>query len=1011
MDTTQKYKLDVDTLLRTVMSLEAQFAEQARQTSIPYWATDLVNRISGLESANESLQKNLLDVVIANKLLEDRLQQLGQSNSASAATAAMGSPERHARDDTYGSSNISQSKLIEKIRNEYEIYVQNVRNNMELKFTSLSVEIERAYKLIQSRPTTTDFQHMIHQIQTLETKLYENVQEVSSTMKTTIQDNISHEMSHIVSQLKNNENLTDQNFQLIFTKFDNQANDVEKIRGNMREFTEFVKSNLEEINAKSTTFTAQVEENKDKIAHQFDELSQRMAIFEENQNAATESYVDIKATISRRLLGIDDIILQHDAKHSEAGKVQEAKLNRMNEQLVEIEDSIKQLRLDSEQEQLKLSEHLLSHDERIRELEEHGQSVDDEIDIMQSNHNQTMTKIAGINNHINYHASKLEDLEVKLAKQEMVNSAKYQIIDSLQEQILKVNGEAASLSKKLKDVLLTSESISSEISQLQAHDKKIDVEITKLNLIWDETSAIREALKTCENREGSQHYQLVKLTESLNEVKTSISSIQEENIQRESNLQTRLQELQEALSRRDRSVVSSPKGTTKTGTSASSATANAAIPSDLLQQVHTLSHRMDEMTIMMDLINSRESIAQSDGMIHGHHIPLQQPAAHHPVTHDRHHEPAKHHAHVDAPHSHGSVSSHHSVHSIPVVHPQQSSQSPRLPAITRHSPKPSPRQSFSASANQHSAVITEMMHASTSTAGSPRSPTAARKHSTGIISIHAPHHHHHAGMDDTLSEPETVTSQAPVHAPTTGILAMSYASHQPRSPAAIRSPSNQQPMPAAEEFSYPKQPFINPVVKVKDKDNDNRSLSSSQSKLPTSNSYKHHEDASQVESLSSSKPSPSDVQSLIELCQAYEDQCVQRSNVLDFTDIITETIAAVSRRQAAHIAASVDEEVVRNTIHSDENAFLTDDAVSQARQSRVLRLLDDVREVVVKRQPHPGIIRIDSREKFFKKLKMALDMWLSKYDQVFVIGNSRLGRVKIPSCIACDRPLLRKVSL
>ena len=26
-----------------------------------------------------------------------------------------------------------------------------------------------------------------------------------------------------------------------------------------------------------------------------------------------------------------------------------------------------------------------------------------------------------------------------------------------------------------------------------------------------------------------------------------------------------------------------------------------------------------------------------------------------------------------------------------------------------------------------------------------------------------------------------------------------------------------------------------------------------------------------------------------------------------------------------------------------------------------------------------------------------------------MVGNSRLGRVKIPSCLACDRPLIDKV--
>ena len=34
---------------------------------------------------------------------------------------------------------------------------------------------------------------------------------------------------------------------------------------------------------------------------------------------------------------------------------------------------------------------------------------------------------------------------------------------------------------------------------------------------------------------------------------------------------------------------------------------------------------------------------------------------------------------------------------------------------------------------------------------------------------------------------------------------------------------------------------------------------------------------------------------------------------------------------------------------------------------------------------------------------------MSKHDQMMVVGNSRLGRTKIPSCIACDRPMMDKV--
>ena len=34
---------------------------------------------------------------------------------------------------------------------------------------------------------------------------------------------------------------------------------------------------------------------------------------------------------------------------------------------------------------------------------------------------------------------------------------------------------------------------------------------------------------------------------------------------------------------------------------------------------------------------------------------------------------------------------------------------------------------------------------------------------------------------------------------------------------------------------------------------------------------------------------------------------------------------------------------------------------------------------------------------------------MSKHDQILLIGSSSLGRLKIPTCIACDRPLADKV--
>merc|ERR1712167_308220 len=45
---------------------------------------------------------------------------------------------------------------------------------------------------------------------------------------------------------------------------------------------------------------------------------------------------------------------------------------------------------------------------------------------------------------------------------------------------------------------------------------------------------------------------------------------------------------------------------------------------------------------------------------------------------------------------------------------------------------------------------------------------------------------------------------------------------------------------------------------------------------------------------------------------------------------------------------------------------------------------------------------------FLSRTYHAFQLAISKYDQVLTTGHTRLGRVSVPSCIACDRPLLAK---
>ena len=66
-----------------------------------------------------------------------------------------------------------------------------------------------------------------------------------------------------------------------------------------------------------------------------------------------------------------------------------------------------------------------------------------------------------------------------------------------------------------------------------------------------------------------------------------------------------------------------------------------------------------------------------------------------------------------------------------------------------------------------------------------------------------------------------------------------------------------------------------------------------------------------------------------------------------------------------------------------------------------------VSEEITRRYPDAGVVRQEARAKVIRKVQQAIEMSLSKSDQVTVVGNSRLlaKRLDVPRCVACERPL------
>ena len=152
---------------------------------------------------------------------------------------------------------------------------------------------------------------------------------------------------------------------------------------------------------------------------------------------------------------------------------------------------------------------------------------------------------------------------------------------------------------------------------------------------------------------------------------------------------------------------------------------------------------------------------------------------------------------------------------------------------------------------------------------------------------------------------------------------------------------------------------------------------------------------------------------MAELCESYEDISVRKTNVPALPSTMCEQITATAQVMTAFISTYTDAELVqkaiRNQIYDAGDIPSEDFNATERREMHIEEFIVETLDIVARSHPQTGLIRLDAREKFTKQLKKALMMCMSKHDQVLLLGNSRLGRIKIPSCIACDRPLLDKV--
>ena len=123
------------------------------------------------------------------------------------------------------------------------------------------------------------------------------------------------------------------------------------------------------------------------------------------------------------------------------------------------------------------------------------------------------------------------------------------------------------------------------------------------------------------------------------------------------------------------------------------------------------------------------------------------------------------------------------------------------------------------------------------------------------------------------------------------------------------------------------------------------------------------------------------------------------------------TISLVTQEMADYIAQKADVWAIEQTIHGAPEDHPYSDSTIETRRQRIFQnFMELVSEEITRRYPDAGAVRQEARAKTIRKIQEAIEMALSKFDQVTVIGNSRLlaRRLDVPKCVTCDRPLYNR---
>lgn len=180
--------VDTLSLLKVIKDLEEKLSvSKPSYDKPPQWAITLEKRITQLEGQLYHSQSGPGDPT--------------NGDSSSNRGGAGGEESKKAAPDILELA--AEMRLLGKVRKEIDNKINTSEINLDGKFSSVNLQLDRLHKLLQIRPTTSEVQHIMFNVNEIEKKVQASVEGMKGEVRSILKDRLSEEMVSIIEEITN----------------------------------------------------------------------------------------------------------------------------------------------------------------------------------------------------------------------------------------------------------------------------------------------------------------------------------------------------------------------------------------------------------------------------------------------------------------------------------------------------------------------------------------------------------------------------------------------------------------------------------------------------------------------------------------------------------------------------------------------------------------------------------------------------------------------------------------